>query len=90
MRIMFALKLFPWIVVTVGWGWSGLPYLGRKRAKRARKEVRLRAKRAGKEGGVEEERKPAGRERPLEQGLEGRGGEKGKGEGEKEGECDGD
>jgi hypothetical protein len=28
------------IVVTVGWGWSGLPYLGRKRAKRAGKEGR--------------------------------------------------
>jgi hypothetical protein len=39
------------IVVTAGWGWSGLPYLGRKRAKRA-KEGRAVWK--------------AGRERPLE------------------------
>jgi hypothetical protein len=38
------------IVVTAGWGWSGLPYLGRKRAKRA-KDGRLRAKRAGRKGG---------------------------------------
>jgi hypothetical protein len=47
---MLLLYLLEAIVVTAGWGWSGLPYLGRKRAKRA-KDGRLRAKRAGRKGG---------------------------------------
>jgi hypothetical protein len=38
------------IVVTVGWGWSGLPYLCRKRAKRAGKEGRKVSRKGATDG----------------------------------------